>query len=64
MQGKPAIKFNGKTVAIFNLAVVGALVLGVEMCMTMVWQDFDARNYCLSNRNCIVAVFDTALQRY
>ena len=38
MQGKPAIKFNGKTVAIFNLAVVGALVLGVGMCMTMVWQ--------------------------
>lgn len=38
MQGKPAIKFNGKTVAIFILAVVGALVLGVGMCMTMVWQ--------------------------
>lgn len=38
MQGKPAIKFNRKTVAIFILAVVGALVLGVGMCMTMVWQ--------------------------
>mgnify|MGYP001213235430 CR=1 FL=1 len=38
MQRKPAIKFNGKTVAIFILAVVGALVLGVGMCMTMVWQ--------------------------
>lgn len=38
MQGKPAIKFNGKTLAIFILAVVGALVLGVGMCMTMVWQ--------------------------
>ena len=37
MQGKPVIKFNGKTVAIFILAVVGALVLGVGMCMTMVW---------------------------
>lgn len=38
MQGKPVIKFNRKTVAIFILAVVGALVLGVGMCMTMVWQ--------------------------
>ena len=38
MQGKPAIKFNRKTVAIFILTVVGALLLGVGMCMTMVWQ--------------------------
>ena len=39
MQGKPAIQFNGKAIAIFILGVVGALVLGVGMCMTMVCQE-------------------------
>lgn len=38
MQGKPAIQFNRKAVAIFILDAVGALVLGVGMCMTMVLQ--------------------------
>ena len=38
MQGKPAIQFSGKAVAVFILGIVGALVLGIGMCMTMVWQ--------------------------
>lgn len=38
MRGKSAIQFNGKTVAIFILGIFGSLVLGVGMCMTMVWQ--------------------------
>ena len=38
MAGKPAIRITGKTVAAVALSVAGALVLGVGMCMTMVWE--------------------------
>lgn len=38
MQGKPPVKLNAKTVGIVLLGVAGALVLGVGMCMTMVWE--------------------------
>lgn len=38
MQGKPAIVLNGRAIGIAALGIVGALVLGVGMCMTMVWQ--------------------------
>ena len=37
MDGKPMIVLNGKTVGTALLAVVGAIVLGVGMCMVMVW---------------------------
>lgn len=37
MDGKPAIVFNGKTIGTTLLGVVGALALGVGMCMTMIW---------------------------
>lgn len=37
MDGKPAIFFNGKAIGTTLLGVVGAIVLGVGMCMTMVW---------------------------
>lgn len=37
MQGKPAVKLNVKTVGTIFLGVIGALVLGVGMCMSMVW---------------------------
>ena len=37
MEGKPAVRRNGKAVATVLLGVVGALVLGVGMCMVMVW---------------------------
>lgn len=39
MQGKPAIQLNAKTVGTIALGIIGALVLGVGMCMTMVWQN-------------------------
>ena len=39
MTGAPAIKLNGKTVGIVIYGSVGALVLGVGMCMAMVWED-------------------------
>ena len=38
MLGKPTIKVNGKTVGKIALGIVGALILGVGMCMTMVWE--------------------------
>lgn len=39
MEGKPAVKLNARTIGTVALGIVGALVLGVGMCMTMVWQD-------------------------
>lgn len=38
MQGKPAIRLNAKAIGTIALGVLGALVLGVGMCMTMVWE--------------------------
>lgn len=38
MDGKPAIVFNGKAIAITLFGVFGAMVLGVGMCMVMVWE--------------------------
>jgi len=38
MQGKPAIQLNAKAMGTVVFGVVGALVLGVGMCMTMVWE--------------------------
>jgi uncharacterized membrane protein len=37
MNGKPAIVLNGKAIGTALLGVVGAVVLGVGMCMTMIW---------------------------
>lgn len=37
MQHKPAIVLNAKSVGTAVLSVVGALTLGVGMCMAMVW---------------------------
>lgn len=39
MSGKPGLgKPNGKTIGAVVLGVAGALVFGVGMCMTMVWE--------------------------
>ncbi len=37
MDGKPAIVFNGKAIGTTLLGVLGAIVFGVGMCMTMIW---------------------------
>ena len=37
MDGKPAIVFNGKAIAAALFGAAGAIILGVGMCMTMVW---------------------------
>lgn len=37
MEGKAPIKLNGKTVGTVVLAVLGALILGVGMCLCMVF---------------------------
>ena len=38
MQGKPPIQLDQKAVFTVIWSVVGALVLGLGMCMTMVWE--------------------------
>ncbi|WP_455683332.1 hypothetical protein [Thomasclavelia sp.] len=40
MQRKPIIELNVKVVSTVALGIIGALVFGVGMCMTMVWQRF------------------------
>lgn len=37
MEGKPAIKLSGKAIGTTMLGIIGALVLGIGMCMVMVW---------------------------
>ena len=37
MDGKPAIVFNGKAIAITLFGILATVVFGVGMCMTMVW---------------------------
>lgn len=37
MDGKPAIVINGKVIGTTLLGIGGAIVLGVGMCMTMLW---------------------------
>ncbi len=37
MDGKPTFVFNGKAIGATLLGVAGAIILGVGMCMTMVW---------------------------
>ena len=39
MENKKPIKLSGKTLAITLIGIVGALALGVGMCLTMVWQN-------------------------
>lgn len=38
MENKPKIKWNGKAIATTLFGIVGALTLGVGMCMVMVWK--------------------------
>ena len=37
MEGKPAIHLSGKAVGSVLLGVIGALALGLGMCMVMIW---------------------------
>lgn len=39
MENKKPIKLSGKILATTLIGIVGALVLGVGMCLTMVWQN-------------------------
>lgn len=38
MQGKPPVHLSLKAVGTVLLAILGALALGIGMCMTMVWE--------------------------
>ena len=42
MDGKPMIVFSGRTIAISLLGVLGAMVLGVGMCLVLVWDQLVA----------------------
>lgn len=37
MSGKPAIKLNAKAIGTVIFGIIAALVLGIGMCMVMVW---------------------------
>ena len=37
MEGKPAIRLNGKAIGTMLLGIAGALAFGTGMCMVMVW---------------------------
>lgn len=37
MEGKPTIELNAKAIGTVALGIIGALVLGVGMCLVMVW---------------------------
>ncbi len=39
MENKAPIKFSGKTVGATLIGIVGALLLGVGMCLVMVWSN-------------------------
>lgn len=39
MENKTPIKLSGKTIGIICLAIIGSLVLGIGMCLVMVWQN-------------------------
>ncbi|MBP3627689.1 MAG: hypothetical protein J6J39_06605 [Clostridia bacterium] len=40
MEKKPPIKLNSKTALIIVIAVIGALILGLGMCLCLVWEKF------------------------
>jgi len=39
MENKAPVKLSGKTVGATLIGIVGALLLGVGMCLTMVWSN-------------------------
>lgn len=38
MQGKSAVRLNAKSIGAVLLGILGALILGIGMCMSMVWE--------------------------
>lgn len=38
MQGKPGVRLDKRSIGIVLLGIAGALLLGLGMCMTMVWE--------------------------
>ena len=40
MENKEPIKLSGKTIGATLIGIVGALLLGVGMCLTMVWSGY------------------------
>ena len=42
MENKAPVKLSGKTIGAMLIGIVGALLLGVGMCLTMVWSNMIA----------------------
>lgn len=42
MENKEPLKLSGKTIGATLIGIVGALLLGVGMCLTMVWSNMAA----------------------
>lgn len=40
IEKKPSIKLSGKSIVAIIVGVIGALVLGVGMCLCLVWESF------------------------
>ena len=40
MEKKPSIKLSGKSIVAIIVGVIGALVLGIGMCLCLVWKSF------------------------
>ena len=62
MDGKPAIVFNGKAIGTTLLGVCGAIVLGVGMCMTMVWTGLMIPGIIVGCVGLLVCVLNMALR--
>ena len=43
MEHKAPIKISRKTIGAFLIGIIGALLLGVGMCLTMVWSNMVLR---------------------
>lgn len=37
MENKKPVRLSGKTIAVALIAIIGSLLLGIGMCLTMVW---------------------------
>lgn len=60
--GKAAVPFNGRTVLAYAIGIAGALILGVGMCMTMVWTGLMIPGIVVGCAGLLVCVLNMALR--
>lgn len=59
---KAAVPFNGRTVLAYAIGIAGALILGVGMCMTMVWTGLMIPGIIVGCAGLLVCVLNMALR--